>query len=79
MIYTKDIMGYQWDLLLKAINLGILLGGCYDFFRMIRIVFAFKRDSNPERADRLPVLLPPSSEGGFFCCRGYGVCAIISP
>ena len=43
MIYTKDIMGYQWDLLLKAINLGILLGGCYDFFRMIRIVFAFKK------------------------------------
>ncbi|MBR3611231.1 MAG: spore cortex biosynthesis protein YabQ [Oscillospiraceae bacterium] len=39
MIYTDDIIAYQWAIFLKALNLGILLGGCYDFFRVIRIVF----------------------------------------
>ena len=42
MIYTKDIIGDQWTVFLKAVNLGILLGGCYDFFRVFRIVLCFR-------------------------------------
>lgn len=38
MIYTKDIIGDQWIVFLKAVNLGILLGGCYDFFKITKIV-----------------------------------------
>ncbi len=41
MIYTDDIIGYQWDVFIKSIALGVLLGGCYDFFRVIRTVFRF--------------------------------------
>ncbi len=38
MIYTTDIIGYQWDVFLKSLALGVLLGGCYDAIRIIRTV-----------------------------------------
>ena len=41
MIYTTDIMGYQWEIFVKAIPLGLLLGGCYDVLRIIRTVIRF--------------------------------------
>ena len=41
MIYTQDIIGYQWDVFVSAIMLGILLGGCYDVVRIIRTIFCF--------------------------------------
>lgn len=41
MIYTTDIIGYQWQIFVKAIALGILLGGCYDFVRILRTVIRF--------------------------------------
>lgn len=41
MIYTTDIIGYQWEVLLKSVNLGVILGICYDFLRFIRTVVPF--------------------------------------
>lgn len=41
MIYTTDIIGYQWQIFVKSIALGILLGGCYDFVRILRTVIRF--------------------------------------
>lgn len=41
MIYTKDIIGYQWDIFLKAATLGLLLGGCYDVLRVTRTILHF--------------------------------------
>ncbi len=41
MIYTKDIIGYQWDIFLKAAALGVLLGGCYDVLRVTRTIVHF--------------------------------------
>ena len=41
MIYTTDIMGYQWELFLKSLYLGIVLSGCYDAVRMVRTVIHF--------------------------------------
>lgn len=38
MIYTTDIIGYQWDIFVKALALGVLLGGCYDVLRVFRIL-----------------------------------------
>lgn len=39
MIYTTDIIGYQWDLIIKSFGTGILLGLCYDFLRVFRVFF----------------------------------------
>ena len=41
MIYTTDIIGDQWAIFLKAIYLGILLGGCYDVLRILRTLIHF--------------------------------------
>lgn len=41
MIYTTDIIGYQHGVFIKALELGLILGICYDFFRVIRTVFSF--------------------------------------
>ena len=41
MIYTTDIMGYQWELFVKSLYLGIVLSGCYDAVRMVRTVIRF--------------------------------------
>lgn len=41
MIYTTDIIGYQWGIFIKALPLGLLLGGCYDILRMFRIIVPF--------------------------------------
>ena len=41
MIYTTDIIGDQFELFIKSVVLGIILGGCYDFFRIVRTVFRF--------------------------------------
>ena len=43
MIYTTDIIGYQWEIFLKSLALGILLGGCYDVLRIVRTVIRFGR------------------------------------
>ena len=47
MIYTTDILGYQWDILVKAFVLGILLGGCYLLMRMGTIILRFGKKSIP--------------------------------
>lgn len=41
MIYTRDIIGYQWDVFIKALALGVLLGGCFDIFRAVKIILRF--------------------------------------
>lgn len=41
MIYTTDIIGEQWTIFLKAMGLGILLGGCYDVLRVLRTLVSF--------------------------------------
>ncbi|MBQ7874970.1 MAG: spore cortex biosynthesis protein YabQ [Oscillospiraceae bacterium] len=41
MIYTTDIIGYQWDIFIRALALGVLLGGCYDVLRVFRILVPF--------------------------------------
>ncbi len=41
MIYTDDIMGYQWALFLKSIPVGALLAFCYDVLRFVRITVHF--------------------------------------
>ncbi len=41
MIYTTDIIGYQWEIFIKSINLGLILGICYDFLRIVRTVLRF--------------------------------------
>ena len=38
MIYTTDIIGYQWELFLKSVALGLLLAWCYDVLRIFRTV-----------------------------------------
>ncbi len=43
MIYTTDIIGDQWGIFIKALALGALLGGCYDFLRVFRIIFPFRK------------------------------------
>ncbi len=41
MIYTTDIIGYQWEIFIKSVVLGIILGGCYDALRVLRTVVRF--------------------------------------
>ena len=41
MIYTTDIIGYQWEVFIKSLNLGVVLGICYDFLRVLRTVIPF--------------------------------------
>ena len=41
MIYTSDIIGYQWEIFIKSLWLGIVLGGCYDVIRIIRTIIRF--------------------------------------
>lgn len=41
MIYTTDIIGDQLKIFLKAAELGIILGGCYDILRILRAFFRF--------------------------------------
>jgi spore cortex biosynthesis protein YabQ len=41
MIYTTDIIGFQWEIFIKSLSLGMILGGCYDFLRVIRILVRF--------------------------------------
>lgn len=41
MIYTTDIIGDQWSIFIKAINLGLVLGICYDFLRIVRTIIRF--------------------------------------
>ena len=41
MIYTTDIIGDQFELFTKSLVLGIILGGCYDFLRILRTLFKF--------------------------------------
>ena len=41
MIYTTDIIGLQWEIFLKSLWLGTVLGGCYDVLRVIRILVRF--------------------------------------
>ena len=41
MIYTTDIIGYQWGIFIKSILLGMILGGCYDFLRVTRTLVRF--------------------------------------
>ncbi len=43
MIYTTDILGDQWEIFFGSLMLGVLLGGCYDVFRIIRIVFSVRQ------------------------------------
>lgn len=43
MIYITDIIGYQWELMIKSLALGLLLGGCYDILRIFRIIVPFKK------------------------------------
>ena len=43
MIYTRDIIGYQWEVFIKALAFGVLLGGCYDVLRVIRTVVRFSK------------------------------------
>lgn len=41
MIYTSDIIGDQWRILIGAVELGMVVGGCYDVLRIIRTAFCF--------------------------------------
>ena len=41
MIYTTDIIGDQWTIFIKSLDLGLVLGICYDFLRIIRTVIRF--------------------------------------
>ena len=41
MIYTTDIIGDQWTIFIKSLDLGLVLGMCYDFLRIIRTVIRF--------------------------------------
>ncbi len=41
MIYTTDIIGDQWIIFIKAIFLGLILGGCYDAVRVVRTIIPF--------------------------------------
>ena len=41
MIYTRDIIGDQWVIFSKSLQLGLLLGGCYDFLRVLRTLIHF--------------------------------------
>ena len=43
MIYTTDIIGSQWEIFLKAMWLGVLLGGCYDVLRIFRTLIRFNK------------------------------------
>jgi len=43
MIYTTDIIGEQWRIFLGSLMLGLLLGGCYDVFKIVRAVFLLKQ------------------------------------
>ena len=43
MIYTTDIIGSQWEIFLKAVWLGALLGGCYDVLRIFRTLIRFNK------------------------------------
>ena len=40
MIYTTDILGDQWEIFFGSLLLGVLLGGCYDVVRALRIIFS---------------------------------------
>jgi len=41
MIYTTDIIGDQWKILIGAVELGLVIGGCYDILRVLRVAFSF--------------------------------------
>lgn len=41
MIYTTDIIGDQWKILIGAVELGLVIGGCYDVLRVLRVAFSF--------------------------------------
>lgn len=43
MIYTLDIIGDQWIIFIKAVHLGVILGGCYDAVRIVRVIIHFKK------------------------------------
>ena len=40
MIYTTDILGDQWEIFFGSLMLGLLLGGCYDAVRCLRVIFS---------------------------------------
>lgn len=40
MIYTTDILGDQWEIFSGSLLLGLLLGGCYDVVRALRVIFS---------------------------------------
>ncbi|MBQ4547099.1 MAG: spore cortex biosynthesis protein YabQ [Oscillospiraceae bacterium] len=41
MIYTTDIIGDQWIIFLGSLRLGMILGGCYDSLRVLRVFVRF--------------------------------------
>lgn len=43
MIYSTDILGEQWEIFFGSLLLGLMLGGCYDAFKIVRAVFLLRQ------------------------------------